>query len=186
MLAPVGGIPTAWPSTMPLGWQSTPTRAIKHRQTTKQQKQQQQQRPRQTSHSNTAVRHTGHHPSKAQPNCYHQTHGWQALKRWLPALTSPVRRCCFDLFLHTKQGAPKRKRVMIFLRLSKSTHRCSTLCPLMNKSSSCRGKHASLVPSSWVFPRILCRKRPQCPVLDVRRYVALGWNSRLASFFQGR
>ena len=164
------------------------TNTRKHRQTTKQQQQQQQQqqqRQRQTSHSSTAVRHTGH-GSNAQPNYYNPTRGWQALKRWLPALTSPMRCCCFDFFLHTRQGAPKQKGVVIFSRLSKSTHRSSTICPLMNKSSSCGGNCPSLIPSSLIFPRIFCRKIPLCPVLDVRRYVALCWNSRLASVFQKR
>ena len=55
----------------------------------------------------TAVRHTDHHHSNAQPNCYNSTGGWQALKRWLSDLTSPVLCCCFAFFLHTKQGAPK-------------------------------------------------------------------------------
>ena len=150
------------------------TNTRKHRQTTKQQQQQQQQqqqRQRQTSHSSTAVRHTGH-GSNAQPNYYNPTRGWQALKRWLPALTSPMRCCCFDFFLHTRQGAPKQKGVVIFSRLSKSTHRSSTICSLMNKSSPCGGKYRSLIPSSLMFPRIFCRKRPLCPVLYVRRYVA--------------
>ena len=187
MLAPVGGIPLAWPSTRPLGWQSTPTRASKHRRTTKQQQQQQQQqRQRQTSYSSTAARHTSHHRSNAQPNYYNPSRGWQALKRWLPVLTSPMRCCCFDLFLHTKQGAPKQKAVVIFSRSSKSTHRSKTICPLMNKSSSCGGKHPSLLPSSLILPRIFGSKRPLCPILDVRWYVALCWNSRLASFFQKR
>ena len=57
--------------------------------------------------------------------------------------------------------------------------------PLMNKSSSCCGKQPTLIPISFIFPIILCR-RPLCPVLDVRRYVALCWNSRLSSFFQKR
>ena len=115
--------------------------------TTKQQQQQQQQRQRHTSHSSTAVRHTDHHRSNAQPNYYNPTRGWQALKRWLPALTSPVRCCCFDFFLHTKQGAPKQKGVVIVSRLIKSTHRSSTICPLTSKSSCC-GKRPNLVPSS--------------------------------------
>ena len=110
----------------------------------------------------------------------------QELKPWLQALTSPVRCCCYDFFLHTKQGAPKQKAVVIFSRSSKSTHRSKTICPLMNKSSSCGGKHPSLIPRSLIFPRIFCRKRPLCPVLDVRRYVAICWNSRLASFLQKR
>ena len=94
-------------------------------------------------------------------------------KRWLPALTSPVRRFCFGFFLHTKRGAPKQKGVVIFSRLSISTHCCSTIYPLMNKSYSCCGKHPILIPSSLIFPGIFCCKRPPCPVLDVRRYVAL-------------
>ena len=102
---------------------------------------------RQTLHSSTALRHTGHHRSYAQPNYYNRTRGWQALNRGLPALTSPVRCCCFDFFSHTKQGAPKQKGVMFFSRcLSKSTHRSSSICPLMNKPSSCGGKRPSLIP----------------------------------------
>ena len=139
-----------------------------------------------TSPRSTAVRHTDHLRSNAQPNYYNPIRGWQALKRWLPALTSPVRCCCFDFFLHTKQGAPKQKGEVVFPRLTKSTHRSSTSCPLMSKSPSCGGKHPSLIPSSLIFPRIFRRKRPLCPVSDVRRYVSLRWNSRLASFFQKR
>ena len=160
------------------------TNTHKHRQTTKQQQQQQQQRL--TSHSSTAVRHTGHHRSNAQLNYYNPSRGWQALSRWLPALTSPMCCCCFGLFLYTKQGAPKQKGVVIFSRLSKSTHRSLTICRLMNKSSSCGGKHPSLIPSRLIFPRVFCRKRSLRPVLNVRRYVALRWNPRLASFFQNQ
>ena len=87
---------------------------------------------------------------------------------------------------YTKQGAPKQKEVVIFPRLSKSTPRSSNICPLMNKPSSCGGKQPSLIPSSLMFPGIFCRKRPLCPVLDVRRWVALSWNSRLASIFKKR
>ena len=151
MLAPVGGIPHAWPSTMPLGWQSTLTVACKDRQTTKKH-QQQQQRQRQTSRSSTPVRQPGHHCSNAKPKYYNQTRTWRALKRWLPDLTSTVRSCGFDLFSHTKQGAPKQNRVVFFFsRLTKSTHRSSTVCSLMN-ISSCGGEHPSVIPSSFNIP----------------------------------
>ena len=123
-------------------------------------------------HSSTVVRHTGHHRSNAQPNYSHQTRGGQVLKRWLPALTSPVRCCCCGFFLLTKQGAQRRGGVVIFSPLRKSTHRSSTIYSLMNKSCSCGGKYHSLIPSSLIFPRVLCRKRPLCPVFYVRRYVA--------------
>ena len=48
---------------------------------------------------------------------------------------------------------------MILSRSTKSTHRSSTICPLVNNSSSCGGNHPSLIPSSLIFPRIFCRKR---------------------------
>ena len=183
MLAPVGGIPHAWPCIMPHGWQSTPTRASKQIQTTNNSN---------SSNNNNDDDNDRHHTAAPQygtqaiivptpnPNYYIPTRGWQSLKRWLRALTSPVRCCCFDLVLHSKPGAPKKKGVVIFSRLSKSTHRSSTICPLMSKSSSCGGKHPSLIPSSLIFPSIFCRERPLCPVLEVRQYVALCWNYRLA------
>ena len=105
---------------------------------------------------------TAHWPPsfQHQPNYYNPTRGWQALKRWLLALSSPVRCRCFVLFLHAKQGAPKQKGVVIFSRLGKSTRRSSTICPHTNKSSSGGAKHPSLIPSGLIFPRIFCRKRP--------------------------
>ena len=47
-----------------------------------------------------------------------------------------------------------------FSRLRKSTHGCSTICSLVKKFSCCGGKYPSLIPSSLIFPRIFCRKRP--------------------------
>ena len=54
-------------------------------------------------------------------------------------------------FLHTRQGAPKQKAVVIFSRLSKSTHRSWTIFPLMNIASSFGGNHPRLMPSSLIF-----------------------------------
>ena len=153
---------------------------------TKQQLQQQQQRQRQTSHSSNAVRHTGHLRCNGQPNYYNPIRGWQALERWLRALTRPVRYCCLYFFLHTKRGPPKQKRALIFARVRESTHRSWTICPLMNNASPCRGKHPCLILRSFIIHRIFCRKRLLRPVLDVRRYVALCSNTRLASFFRKR
>ena len=144
-------------------WMTEHTNTRKHRQTTKQQQQQQQHRQRQTSHSSTAVRYTGHHRSNAQPNYYNPTRGWQALKRWLPALTSPVRCCSFKFSLHTSKVHRSKKESSFCSRLSKLTHRSSTICPLMN-ISSCGGNHPRLISISLIFSGIFCRRWPLCPV----------------------
>ena len=171
MLAPAGGIPSAWPCTRLLGWQSTPTGASKHRRTTKQRQPQQQQQQRQSPHSSTVVRHTNHHHSNPQPY-YYQTRGGNAETM----ATSPdhpgallLLWLLFTLQARYTEANGSRE---FFSRLTKSTHRSSIICPLQDKSSSYGGKHLSLIPSSLIVPRIFCPERPICPVLYARRNVA--------------
>ena len=63
-------------------------------------------------------------------------------------------RCAADVLIsfYTPSKVHRSEREWwFFSRLTTSTHRSSTICPLMNKSFSSGGKHPCLIPSSLIF-----------------------------------
>ena len=105
-------------------------------------------------HSSTARRPTSiQHPSQLlQPNSRVASAQTKA--------TSPDQPGALLVSFCTPSKVHRSKtESWFFSRLTKSTHRSSTICPIVNKSSSCGGKHPSRMPNSLIFPRIFCRKR---------------------------
>ena len=107
------------------------TNTRKHRQTTKQQQQQQQQQQRQRK---TDMQHssTAHKP----PSFQRPTQLLQSKSRVASAQTMAT---CADqpgallfCFLYTPSKVHRRKGVVFFSCLCKSTYRSSTICPVMD------------------------------------------------------